>query len=108
MSDKQDPRAFADAFGEQDDSTPRRPPGRMVYDGVIIASRFNLASEYEQMSRAIDALPDMMVPCIESIWCDSKERDFSIGVKPNLFTPELPAAIAAAFRASGGHNGITI
>jgi hypothetical protein len=109
MNDKLDPRAFADAFGEQGEVEPRNPSGRTVYEGVIVASRFNLKTEFEQMCRVIDAMPDITVLCLESIWCDSREgNSYAIGVKPHLFMPELRDVVAAAFLAAGGHNGISI
>ena len=109
MNDKLDARAFADAFSEQDDTELRRPAGRMPYHGVILVSRFNLKSDFEQMERAIDAMPAVTVVCLESIWCDSREgHAYMVGVKPELFVPELPGFVAAAFRAAGGHNGIAV
>ena len=87
MNDKPDDaqlQAFTDAFHEPDQARPTPPPGRIPYNGVIIASRFNLEFEFEQMRRAIDAMPDITVLCLESIWCDSKEgHSYSVGVKPH-------------------------
>ena len=109
MNDKLDPRALTDAYYGRDEAGPRQPSGRLPYNGVIIASRFNLDSEFARMRRAIDAMPDVTVLCLETIWCDSKECDaYSVGVKPNLFAPELPGAVAEAFHAAGGHNGISV
>ncbi len=109
MNDKLDPRALTDAFREPDEASSKQPSGRIPHKGVIIASRFNLTSELERMRRAIDAMPDVMVLCLESIWCDSKESDrYAVGVKPNLFAPELPGVVADAFRTAGGHNGIAV
>ena len=85
------------------------PVGCVTYKGVILASRFKLKSEFEQMCRVLDAMPEAMTQRIESIWCDSKTgADFAIGVKPEAFAPELPDQIADAFRAAGGFDALAV
>jgi hypothetical protein len=79
-----------------------------VYKGVCLSSRYDLEHEYDAMRRAVDAMPELMARRIESIWCDSKAcACYTIMFVYGLFVPQLPDIIDDAFRAVGGHNGIT-
>ena len=94
---------------ERADAGPKEPYGRASYRGVIIASRFRIKIEFELMRRAIDAMPEALARRVETIWCDSKnDGEIAVGVKPGLFGPDLAGAIGVAFRAAGGHGGITV
>ncbi len=108
------PEAWA-AFQRQRDidydaAGPKAPASSFDYRGVRIASRWAVLHELERMKRIVDALPELMVRRLTSIWCDSNcGANYVISIRSGLWIPALRDAIADAVMAGGGgHNGIMI
>jgi hypothetical protein len=94
-----------------DEKVPTTSLDRLVVHGVELTSRYNKASEYELMARAIEALPPSLRSQVESICCDSKSDCYSVELRhwqPAL-AKELGRAPDQSIRAlCSGHNGITL
>lgn len=79
----------------------------VTYKGVLLSSRYDLASEIAEMKRMVDALTPDIARRLETIWCDSKACEtYSVTVRDGLWVPDLQWAIADAGRKVGGHNGV--
>lgn len=79
----------------------------VTYKGVLLSSRYGLASEIAEMKRMVDALTPDMARRLETIWCDSKAAaTYSVTVREGLWLPDLQWAIAIAGHKVGGHNGV--
>ena len=85
---------------------PHQSP--VVYKGVQLVSRQNLAHEIEDMKRIVDALTPDNAGRIEEVWCDSKATaTYSISIRDGLWEPDMQWAInSAIYNACGGHNGV--
>ena len=108
-------RAVAAAVQRQIDidkaeAGPKAPFARLMQRGVRLESRWQVMSEFTRMQRAIDAMPELIVRRLGSVWCDSHAgSNYIVGVRPGLFAPELPRAIDTAFlESTGGHSGIML
>lgn len=94
---------------DYEDAGPKAPHGDIVYHGVLLSSRYDVASEFAHMRRAIDAMPELMARRVESIWCDSKATaDYRITLDARLFVDGLSEVVEDAFRSVGGYNGLLI
>ena len=106
-------RGLADALAHQDaldvrDAGPKVPYYDMIYKGVLIQSRYSVASEFEDMKAVVDAMPDDVRLHVESIWCDSKAcAVYSITISLGMNRRGLGEDIRDCFRAgTTGFNGL--
>src|SRR5438270_24202 len=57
---------------DYDETGPKAPHGDITYKGVALSSQYDVKSEFDEMKRVIDSMPELMARRINSIWCDSK------------------------------------
>ncbi|MDM9644317.1 hypothetical protein [Rhizobium sp. S163] len=94
---------------DYEDAGVKAPHGDIAYKGVVLSSRYNVASEFARMRKVIDRMPELMARRLESIWCDSKASSvYAVEILPRHYAEELPSWIQAAFIAGGGYNGLSI
>ena len=94
---------------DYEEAGPKAPHGDIVYKGVILCSRYDVASEFSRMKKAIDAMPELMARRLESIWCDSKACAFYVvHIVPKLYLDDLPYVVEDGFKSLGGYNGLSI
>jgi hypothetical protein len=95
---------------DREEAGPKLPVDRMQYRGLVITSRYAVASEFPSMRAVLDALPDLARARIVSIWCDSQAgSDYTVKIAENRWIPGLDAQIRDAFvAATAGFNGIFI
>jgi hypothetical protein len=61
------------------------------------------------MRRVVDAMPELMVRRLNSIWCDSVAcATYTVMANDGLYAPELPRSVRDAFKELGGYNGISV
>lgn len=89
---------------------PKAPVPGFLYKGVRLESRFSVLAELDTMRKFIDALPELMVRRLVSIWCDSGAgANYMVEVRAGRWAPELEWAIRdAIMTVNGGHNGVAI
>lgn len=82
--------------------------------GVSISSRYGKHHELDEMADMVAALPPRLRRAIDHIWCNSKQgAQYNVAMRDGKDVEAITAQIGAfmeeaAFRRSGGHNGIWI
>jgi hypothetical protein len=80
-----------------------------LYNGVELASRYDLATEIQGMKRIVDLMAPPLRDSVESIWCDSKASAcYSVKVRRALWHGHFHDWACNAFMVNGGHNGVWI
>jgi hypothetical protein len=91
------------------DAGPKAPYNELVHLGVTLSSRYDALSEYVQMQKALDAMPEILARRLESIFCDSKAcASYSVIVRSGMDGPLLPNAVFEAFVSLGGFNWLEV
>jgi hypothetical protein len=89
---------------------PKEPYDSVPYKGVSIASRYSVKHEFDEMRRAIDAMPELIARRVESIWCDSNAcACYIVMLHTGRCTSTILDAVHATFvQAVGGWNGLVV
>lgn len=95
---------------DYEETGPKAPHGDIEYKGVVLSSRYDVAAEFSNMKRVIDAMPELMARRLDSIWCDSKAcACYTVQIRSHLHLDELPYEIEDAFKSTlRGYNGLSI
>jgi hypothetical protein len=95
---------------DRQEAGPKSPFDKILYRGVLIESRFSVASEFAEIRTIVDALPDIVRARITSIWCDSRAgSDYTVTIAENRWIEGLDAQIRAIFvEVTSGFNGLSI
>jgi hypothetical protein len=115
MIDEIDLQKVARAVSEQyqierDSMGPKEPYESAPYKGITVSSRYCARHEFNDMRRAIDAMPGLVAARVESIWCDSMAcACYTVVLRPGSYTDLVLNALHDAFvEAVGGWNGLVI
>lgn len=89
---------------------PKVPYNELDHRGILLQSRFSVASEFDTMKSVVDVMPDDVRLRILSIWCDSRAcADYRVDVRLGMHRNELPERIKDCFLAgSEGFNGLGV
>lgn len=92
---------------DRKDVGPKAPDDTLDYRGVMLQSRYSVASEFETMKAVVDAMPDDVRLRLASVWCDSKAcAYYHVVVTLGMSHHELAEQVRACFRAAtSGFNG---
>lgn len=106
---------IASEFRRQDDidraeAGPKVPYDELDYRGILLQSRYSVASEFETMKAVVDAMPADIRLRVSSIWCDSKACSvYSVEIVLGMYRAGIPEKIRECFLiGSCGFNGLLI
>lgn len=92
------------------ESGPKTLYDELEHRGVVVASRFSVAHEFETMQAVVDAMGPTVRPRVLSIWCDSKAcAVYAVEIKLGMNHSMLAEEIRASFLSTtDGFNGLTV
>ena len=95
---------------DRKDAGPKVPCDTLDYRGVMLRSRYSVASEFETMKAVVDAMPDDVRLRLASVWCDSKAcAYYHVVATLGMSNKNLAEQVRACFRAAtSGFNGLIV
>lgn len=95
---------------DREEAGPKTAHDQLDYRGVLLQSRFSVASEFKAMEAVVDSMPEDVRLRVASIWCDSKAGSFyrvvvTLGMNHSGLAREVREAFLSA---TSGFNGIIV